>query len=342
MTVGSRVNLAIRRYEPHDEAAVLDLLSASLGGGPAGARPPAFFRWKHFENPFGPSFMLLAEADDRIVGLRAFMRWRFTTGDRDLTAVRAVDTATHPDYQGRGIFSTLTLAAIDALRGEVDLVFNTPNEKSLPGYLKMGWSRVGAVPIRVRVRRPIRFAHHVRSQRSPREEAGPIVPISASPASTALPPPDALSRLLERGDAHPGRIATARTPEYLRWRYASAPLLGYRAIVDGRPEEPDGLALFRVRKRGRLWETTISELLVRAGDRATARRLLRAVSHAAAVDHVTLSFPSGSTAALASRFGSIHAPGGMTLVANPLANDLSPSPTELSSWALSLGDLEVF
>jgi len=97
---------------------VLDLLGLTLGVGPAGRRPAEFFRWKHLENPFGPSLMLVAEADGRLVGLRAFMRWRFAAGDRQLRAVRAVDTATHPDYQGMGVFSRLTRAALDALDGE--------------------------------------------------------------------------------------------------------------------------------------------------------------------------------------------------------------------------------
>ena len=74
----------------------------ALGGGPAGSRPAEFFRWKHLENPFGRSFMLVAEADGRIVGLRAFMRWEFVAGDGAFRAVRAVDTATHPDYPGAG------------------------------------------------------------------------------------------------------------------------------------------------------------------------------------------------------------------------------------------------
>ena len=151
--------ISLRPYREEDESAVLELLDASLGGGPVGRRPPSFFRWKHMSNPFGRSFMLVAEDDGRIVGLRAFMRWRFQAGDRELLAVRAVDTATHPDYQGQGIFSRLTLAALDELGGQVDLVFNTPNEKSLPGYLKMGWRPVGQVPIRVRVRHPTACRH---------------------------------------------------------------------------------------------------------------------------------------------------------------------------------------
>ena len=88
---------------------MLDLLDASLGGGPAGRRPPEFFTWKHLDNPFGRSLPAWwPRHDDRLIGLRAFMRWRLAAGDRDLTAVRAVDAATHPDFQGMGVFSRLT------------------------------------------------------------------------------------------------------------------------------------------------------------------------------------------------------------------------------------------
>ena len=128
-----RASVDVRPYRDDDEASVLDLLAVTLGGGPAGRRPADFFRWKHLENPAGRSFMLVAELAGQIVGFRAFMRWRFQADGAELRAVRAVDTATHPDHQGKGIFSTLTLRALDELRGETDLVFNTPNAASLPG-----------------------------------------------------------------------------------------------------------------------------------------------------------------------------------------------------------------
>ena len=83
-------------------------------------------------------------------GFRTLMRWEFLDGERVVRAVRAVDTATHPDYQGRSIFTRLTLHALDELVAEgVEFVFNTPNEQSRPGYLKMGWQVVGQLPTAV-------------------------------------------------------------------------------------------------------------------------------------------------------------------------------------------------
>ena len=333
----AKPGVSVRRFHPGDLPDVLELLDASLGGGPAGRRPPDFFRWKHLDNPFGPSFLLLAEREGRLVGLRAFMRWRLLAGDRAVAAARAVDTATHPDFQGMGIFTRLTLAALDEVRGQVDLVFNTPNAKSGPGYLKMGWREVGRVPVRVRVRRPLRLLWG----RRPGADPGQVPPVAAPAAASVLERGPEVAGLLWREPAADG-LATARDLGYLRWRYGAAPLLGYRAVTDERDGELAGLAIFRVRPRGGLWETTVAEVLA-GGDQGTARRLLRRVARAAPADHLTFAAPAGSAAArAAARGGFLPAPAGITLVANPLAGDLRPDPSELGSWSLSLGDLEVF
>jgi GNAT superfamily N-acetyltransferase len=336
MSAPSRTDLIVRPFREDDEADVLSLLKATLGNGPVGHRPVEFFRWKHLANPFGRSLMLLGEVDGGVVGLRAFLRWRFVAGDRTIEAVRAVDTATHPDFQGRGVFSRLTREAIEALGEEVDLVFNTPNKKSLPGYLKLGWSVAGRVPVSVRVRRPGALLWNPRASvpRRPRPS------INAPPAAEALADTDGVAELLRRIERADGRLTTPRTIEYLSWRYGTAPLLDYRSV---RLEGGDGLAIFRVRPRAGLWEATVTELLIPDGDLSAGRRLLRRVSRAASVDHLTCSFPHRSVASRAARrAGYLRAPGGMTLVANPLRGMTTPDPTDPRSWALSLGDLEVF
>jgi GNAT superfamily N-acetyltransferase len=333
-------DISIRPYVDADEPEVLALLQASLGGGPAGGRPPELFRWKHIENPFGRSLMLVAESEGRIVGLRAFVRWRFVVSGREVRAVRAVDTATHPDHQGKGIFSRLTLEALEMLRGDADLVFNTPNEKSLPGYLKMGWKVVGRLPVRVRVRRPIAFARRYRW-------IGANVGGGTAPIEVGLAPGEVLARsgigdLLGVRAGEP-RLTTDRSLDYLRWRYARAPLLGYRAVDEVAAGELRGLALFRIRPRGTLREASIADVFVREADRRTAGRLLRRIARVAPVDHLTCSFPAGSEPeGAALRSGFLPAPAGPMLVARTISDAVEPDPTLLRSWALSLGDVEVF
>ena len=335
-----------RAYRDGDEAEVLRLLSTSLGPGPAGRRAPEFFRWKHLENPFGPSFLLLSESAGRIVGLRAFMRWRFRVGHRSVRAVRAVDTATHPDHRGTGIFSRLTDQALQEVRGGAELVFNTPNDRSLPGYLKLGWRTVGRIPVAIRIRRPLpvlRDARRLRSGEGTPRPGRAAPRIDAETAAEALADPELPALLAEAAGASPARLATPKDAAFLDWRYGSAPLLEYRAMREHIGDMLAGIALFRMRRRGRLWESTIADVIVRPGDERTARRLLRRVAGAAAVDHVACSFPPGSEPARAALgAGFLRSPGGPTLTAKAVRADLRPDPYERRSWALCLGDLEVF
>ncbi len=335
-----------RAYRDRDEAEVLELLSTSLGPGPVGRRSPEFFRWKHLENPFGTSFLLLAESAGRIVGLRAFMRWRFGVGDRSVRAVRAVDTATHPDHRGSGIFSRLTEQALHELRGGTELVFNTPNGKSMPGYLKMGWRTVGRFPVAIRIRRPLPVIRHARRMRSSVDApppARPVPRVDADTAAEALADRDLPALLGETAGGSPAQLATPLDAAFLDWRYGAPALLDYRGMREHIGGVLAGIALFRLRQRGRLWESTVADVIVRPGDVRTAGRLLRRVAGSAAVDHVACSFPPESEPARAARAsGFLRSPGGPTLTAKAMRGDLRPDPYERRSWALCLGDLEVF
>jgi GNAT acetyltransferase-like protein len=329
-------DLQLGEYRDRDEAEVLTLLTTSLGSGPAGSRPPEFFRWKHFDNPFGRSLMLVAQVDGRVVGLRAFMRWRFRAGRNLIRAARAVDTATHPAFRRLGIFSKSTLESVDRLRADTDLIFNTPNDRSRPGYLKMGWEAVTSLPILLGVRQPVQFA--VRKRWGTRSGVRPSV--EASPAVDGLADPRILQLIDETQDTP--RISTDRTLEYLRWRYCKAPLLDYRILLHESGERLAGAAIFRLRPRGASsWGAAVTELLVPSGDRRSAARLLRSVERAAPVDHVTCLFPKRSGPAQAARRRGYLRVEGDALVVNPL-RDLCLDPKQFESWSLSLGDVEVF
>ena len=143
--------MTVRPLAASDRSSLLELLAASLGWR-ADERHTEYFAWKHEQNPFGPSPAWVAvDGNGGLLGFRTFLRWEFIRGPAVVRAVRAVDTATRPDVQRRGVFSRLTMTAVEALiRDDVEFVFNTPNPRSLPGYVRMGWRRVGRLPVGVR------------------------------------------------------------------------------------------------------------------------------------------------------------------------------------------------
>lgn len=327
MTVPA-TDVAIRPMQPSDESQVLALIEASLGRRPD-PRNAKFFAWKHRENAFGASPCWVAVDGDRVVGLRALMRWEFDTPGGVARAVRAVDTATHPDYQGRGIFSALTRRAVDELTADgVAFIFNTPNDKSRPGYLKMGWQEVGQLPTGLRPTSAFRLPR-IAAARAPAElwseptEAG--LSIAAALADDA-----AVAGLLTVQPRTDG-VATRRTPAYLRWRYGFEPLV-YRAFL-AESSLSDGVLLFRLRRRGRATEMVVGDLLLPEPAPAAARRLIRSALRATGADHA---LGLRTTAAA----GLLPVPGqGPMLTWRGLVSETKPP---LADWKLSLGDIELF
>jgi hypothetical protein len=120
-----------------DVPEIIRLLKTSLSDNHTASN----FLWKHYDNPFGKSYGLLACDEGQIVGVRMFMFWEFRQMNKIVRAIRPVDTITHPNYRGRGIFKKLTLEGLQKNEGNYDIIFNTPNSNSFPGYLKLGWKK---------------------------------------------------------------------------------------------------------------------------------------------------------------------------------------------------------
>lgn len=310
--------IEVRPFDDPDLPEVLELLRLSLGEPPGLTRTKALFAWKHFDNPFGRSLMLIAEETGRIAGFRAFMRWDLVMPDgTTLRCVRAVDTATHPDFQRRGIFRLLTLAGTElAADQQMDLIFNTPNEKSGAGYLTMGWRRIGTVGVMVRPGVGVLRRRH--------QHVG-----ATSAAERSMATSD---RTTAFADRVPLGLRTPRTAQYLRWRFESHPTGRYLFATS-----KGGVAIGRAHNRRGRRELVISELAGTGSHRAAA--LLRAT---ASPDYTVAWFSTGAVERRwALRSGIIPVPGlrALTLMARPL-RDL-PVDLAWSNWDLSLGDLEL-
>lgn len=317
-----------------DLPAIIALLQDSMGRADD-ERFEALFRWKHLENAFGASPMWVACAGERVVGLRTFMRWDFERDGATVRCVRAVDTATHPDFQGRGIFRRLTLDALPVMAADgVQFVFNTPNDQSRPGYLKMGWTEIGRAAACVR---PLSPGGALRLARSRVPAAHWSEPATfGTDVDTVLTDPR-FAALLESGAAArstgtgAGTYRTRRDPEFFRWRYAT-PLLGYRAVV-----APDGIgagvAFVRLRRRGLAVEAVLA-MLVTPDPTPAARRVLRRAVVRAVRGRADYALGVGSIP------GCVRVPSfGPVMTTRDVA---VTAPTAMNAFDLSLGDLELF
>jgi GNAT superfamily N-acetyltransferase len=307
-------NFRIRPFENADLPTVLELMRLSLGENAVLQRTPELFTWKHLDNPFGRSLMLVAEDHEGIVGFRAFMRWELATPAGDLLrCVRPVDTATHPRARRQGVFRRLTEAAVEGAReAGVHLIFNTPNPQSGAGYLKMGWQQVGVIGAMVRPLR--RFL--ARSDRPPTVEGGSVWGER------------------EPTDRMPLGLRTPRTVEYLKWRFGTHPTARYHVS-----QTADGsMAVLRTNMRTNRAELVVSDLF---GTNAAAS--LRSVAMRTDAAYLVGWAPSHVPERRAlMRAGLVPIPGlkALRLYARPLTS-LEIPMTSLGDWDLMLSDLEL-
>jgi hypothetical protein len=344
----------VRHIEFTDEDNILDLLRASLGEGSSGGRQKNFWRWKHQSSPFGPSYVRVAHDEaGTLVGLRAFMRWEFKVEGRVIRAVRAVDTATHPSYQRMAIFSTLTKEVVADVESDgVDLIFNTPNQYSLLGYLKLDWHHVATIQPLIKVLNYPRFT--LGMARSRLSKPMPQCHVSAqffraepTPVITILEQRSVLEKLLQQDqqwwDQQEG-IRTRRSWDYLWWRYGSHPTIPYWAVVIGDGDELQGCAIFRTNTRYGLKEVVLCELILAEPEKQLGRRLLDQFRSLLRADYLITYFPQGIVhrqALEAEGFRTVPRRG-MDFISRPLVSDLPQDPRLFSSWRLIMGDLELF
>lgn len=322
-------DLELRRYEPVDESGVVDLLVGSLACPPHLA--PGLWRWKHQQNPFGTAPVWVATDRDRVVAVRPFLAWEFEQEGRLVRAVRAVDTATHPDYRGRGLFRALTERALaDLEAGGVAFVFNTPNDQSRPGYLRMGWKTVGRLPVRARFRSMASLARVARARVPADLESARSNDTVGVPAAGVVADPARFEAVLAGGRPRAG-LATRRSPDFLGWRYGAAPLR-YRALV---PQDTPAAVFFRLRQRGAAVEATVCDVVAPAGGGRTIADLLRPLARGGPADYAVRLASDG-----VGRHRFVPVPRqGPILVWRGVDGARMPA---LQDWRLCLGDVELF
>ncbi len=316
--------MLIRESIPEDIPKIISVLKASLGEADL-PLSVEIWNYKHVINPFGESIVLLAEENGNIAGVRAFMRWKWQRGEEMYSAFRAVDTATHPDFQGKGVFKKLTLRAVEmGIEDKDDFIFNTPNDKSRPGYLKMGWEVVGKLEVGLQ---PAWNSFYKINQST----SGYHISRNASVQQIDKLCSEWNMKLLQNN-----KIFTPKSSEYLAWRYENNPLQEYEIYA-----APNLYMAGYVKKRKNIKELRISECIfsqTKIIDKPI-HRIINKWSSKFGVQVISYSpelFPS-QVFSIKGNFGPILT----TKNLNLQEDDLSIHG-KIGNWNYSIGDLELF
>ena len=316
--------MIIREATEKDIPEIVEVLKASLGETDL-PLSEEIWRYKHIDNPFGKSIVLVAEEDQNIIGVRAFMRWKWQSQEKVYSALRAVDTATHPQHQGKGIFKKLTLKAVEVAKdGGEAFIFNTPNEKSRSGYLKMGWKSVGK--IKVGLRPAFHGVWRFKNKNN----------YSIRKGSSGKELDDLCQCWNSKLEAE-DTLYTPKSSDFLSWRYEANPLQKYEVVSSGKFY----LAGY-VKKRKGLKELRIAESIydkAEAGVQEEVIRMVKQLEKKFGAQFLSFSpdlfephFPK-----FCGKYGPI-----LTLRNLNLLEEKESAALEIESWNNSLGDLELF
>jgi GNAT superfamily N-acetyltransferase len=107
------------------------------------------FFWKIFINPFGRGFVNAIHHDDKIVATTSITPKSLLINQVEYAVAEIGDTYTDRKYQGRGFFSMLVNESRKVANDSgIKLIYGTPNNQSLPGYIKnMGFNLVDKLRI---------------------------------------------------------------------------------------------------------------------------------------------------------------------------------------------------
>jgi GNAT superfamily N-acetyltransferase len=116
--------------------------------------------WRYRDNPAGQVVGTDAWAGERLAAHYVTCPVRARVEGRTVTGLLSLNTATHPDFQGRGLFTRLAEATYE--RGAAagyGFVIGVANANSTPGFeRKLGFQRVARLAAGMLLRRPRRFA----------------------------------------------------------------------------------------------------------------------------------------------------------------------------------------
>lgn len=320
---GTKKEMLIREATPQDLPEIVEVLKASLGESKL-QKSEAIWRYKHIDNPFGESLVLVALEQDQIIGVRAFMRWQWQYKNKVHSAFRAVDTATHPDHQGKGVFKKLTLKAIEIGKQNGDhFIFNTPNNQSMPGYLKMGWEKVSKLNVRLIPTNPL-------SWKTQKEKLEYALFKECSDDHT--------KSLCDKHNVVTSKknvLFTPKSQAYLHWRFENNPLQEYEVMAG----KGYYLAAY-VKDHGKFREFRVVEHLYE-GPKALRelRRNVRELARQHGVQVISMGNMGRSTSLfrISGSFGPV-----LTFRNLQLDQAAEKRFLNLNNWSYSLGDLELF
>jgi len=273
--------IVVRPFRRDDRPGVRRVLEATYGSE---APPAEGYHWWSFGCPDATSGFMVAETNDAIVGVQPMNILPYHDGCKHFKGGLLTGVAVHPEFRRRGIFSALVKACEkEAWRQDAAFVNTMPNERSRPGFLKLGYTDLGQ---RYLLARPVQSA-----QAGARivPGLGWLIGAAAGGIQKALKPtsveeglsvrvaerpsPEVPKLALQHAAIFPG-LRMGRSAEWWHWRFLESPTRRYH-ILEARTDQGAlaGVGVYTIASRGWHKITYLVDLVV------STEQALQAIVH---------------------------------------------------------------
>ena len=214
-------DLKTRPLGPDDLEAIRDLYRQVWGY----SRPADYDNWRYFGSPEGYCPSIAAFEGERLAGFYTLWPVRLRIGSETVLGGQSIDTMTHPDYRGQGVFKVLAnecyeLAAEKGYR----LIYGFPNPFSYPGFVKrLGWTHTGDITHWVRPLKPSLHPKVPGFVGTIVDAAARLLPRGSRAeydVQVGEPPRDVFESQYQRWAVSADGCRIDRHPDWLSWRYA--------------------------------------------------------------------------------------------------------------------------
>jgi GNAT superfamily N-acetyltransferase len=277
----------IRRYRPGDETGIIALFELTFGRTMGPTESAQHWQWEFRDRPGAGIAILLAESAGKLAAQYAVSPLRLQVDGRDYPAALSLDTATAPEFRGRGLFPKLATQLYTELEADQCVaVFGFPNRQSAPSFFhKLGWIELAPFPLLVKplpggIRTLLKSRGIIGGLVSPLGEAAyalfrrrPVRTPSTLSFEEVRQLPEDVDDLWERASAGK-RVVAVRDRRHLDWRYLMRPETAYRVQLAREARRLVGIVVTLVQNRHRFRSGFIMDLLCEESRPDVARALV--------------------------------------------------------------------
>lgn len=279
--------MEVRRANVSDRNMAVGLMRYAFGDSGPADQKAARWEWLFSRNSGDHRyFYLVAETDGAFVAQYATLPTRMQHADQSLLGLLSLDTATHPSFEKKGLFTKLALRLYLESSAECPLIYGFPNGNSAPGfYRRLDWRPISPFPLLVR---PLGGLH--RTVSPGRRAAAILLDLAATPVMAiwdraVLTSDRDVVRFADFGEwadeiwrSNSPRFGTCavRDRAFLQWRFVESPFEYERfAVIRGR--EVLGFAVLAITKTSRATVVHLMEVMTMdPDDRVSAAKLISA------------------------------------------------------------------